>query len=109
MPPPNRIDPLEALRVLTTKMNRHGPEAFPLEEAPGGFLAEAVECAPRAPPLEGGRQTRPVAARDGYAIPPGLGAGDLCRVLGTLSTLGPLDPDGFPVDRPEAPGRHGSR
>jgi len=101
--PPRCVTPLEALGLLTSKLNPRTPLEFPTGEAPHGYLAEAVECSPCALPAGSGG----IAATDGYALPRGtFQAGDTCRIAGALSIAGPLAIDQLLA--PREPGSEGS-
>jgi molybdopterin molybdotransferase len=80
------MDFLEALRILATKGKTVAPAAFSPEEAPNGYLAEAVEI-PALPPKPGAPSGRR-AARNGYALPAGIKAGDEAAVAGTVPAEG---------------------
>ncbi len=83
MPPPNRLDPLEALRRITSRLHSLRPQAFPLHEAPPLYLAEPVVCEMKM--ASGTTQaTRRIAVRNGFAISSSVREGDVCRVLGVL-------------------------
>src|SRR2546422_6097703 len=92
MPHPTRIDFLDALRILTTKGKTVAPKSFSPEEAPGGYLAEAVEIVQTFPSKTGARR----AARNGYALPLGIKEGEEATVAGTVP------PDGHPRGEPSS-------
>ena len=74
--PPIAINPLDALRLVTGK-TKHGPVIQLEVEAGGGhYLAEAVPGLPPASSFPFDPPGTLRAALDGYALPPGSGAGD---------------------------------
>jgi len=103
------MDPLEVLRVLTTRLYPNPPRAVPIDDAPPGFLAEETGFVTpgTAGLLEG--DPRPRATLNGYALPPGTEKGSIVRVLGTLSPAGTLDAEGRSLPAsPEGPVPPGS-
>ncbi|MBI4603808.1 MAG: hypothetical protein HY721_17775 [Planctomycetes bacterium] len=94
MPHPESLEPLEALRILTSRSSPKLPPEVPLGEA-SGFLAEDLSL-PASSPRRPGAAGAPVASTNGFALPPGAREGDECAVLGALSPSGALDPWGAP-------------
>jgi molybdopterin molybdotransferase len=82
VPPPRRVDPLEALEAIAVHLRPGAPIELPLEEARGAYLAEPLaslspgSCFPGDP----GGLLR--AARDGYAFPAAVSPGDELAVTG---------------------------
>lgn len=76
MLPPIPVSPIQALEILTSKI-KHGPVVqLKIEEAGGHYLGEEI---PGLPPGSSFPSDPPGvlrAAFDGYALPPGSGAGD---------------------------------
>jgi len=92
--PAQVLDPLEALRLLTTRLYPKKPAAFPVDEAPEGFLSRGVDWALElVGPQPAGRR----ALRDGYAFFREAWKGDELRVLGVLTAGASLDLGGKPI------------
>jgi len=92
MPPPQRLDPVEALRQLTKRFGRAESVSVPVSKASGLFLADEIE----APELLGAehRRSESIASQNGFAVPRGAKPGDVLRLLGVSAVAGMLDPDG---------------
>jgi molybdopterin molybdotransferase len=88
---PGPIDPVRALRALAARIHPEEAVEYALDEAPPGYLAEAVPAAAPAGPA-GERR----ALWNGFALPPGLARGDECAVLGTIAVDRVLDAFGRP-------------
>lgn len=102
MPPPFRAstrepDLREVLRVCTSRLHGLRPTAFPVESAPSGYLAEEVLSVPAGtliPDESGPEALAPHALINGFTLAEGVRAGETLRVLGTLTSQGPLDAEG---------------
>jgi molybdopterin biosynthesis enzyme len=81
------MDPLEGLKLVTSKLNPNPPESVSLDGAPCGYLAETIEC----PPAGGGVGSAPLAAVNGYALSGGTQPAATCRVSGVVAVEGPLE------------------
>jgi len=84
-------DPVEALKLLTSKLNPVPPQSVSLDGAPRGYLAEAVEC----PRVEASMGSARLAVTNGYALPGGTEAGATCRLSGLVAVEGPLEVEGL--------------
>ena len=102
MPPPQRLDPVEALHQLTKRLGRAESVSVPVSQASGLFLADEIE----APELLGAehRRSESIASQNGFAVPRGAKPGDVLRLLGVSAVAGMLDPDGRSASENDAAG-----
>jgi molybdopterin biosynthesis enzyme len=94
-----RPEPQAALRALARRLGGREAREFPLEEAPPGYLTEAVS----APVPESGATLARLATLDGFVFASGAAAPGEFTVLGTLAVESVLDAHGLPLAG-EAPG-----
>jgi molybdopterin molybdotransferase len=102
------LDPLEALRVVTTQRRSRHTRPMPVSECPPGcHLREPVaSVAPGTVHPAAGDAPARYAIRNGFALPAGVRLGDECRIVGTLAPGALLDADGEappPAAGPEVP------
>lgn len=76
---------MEALQLLVQRLGRATARSVLLKDAPGSYLAQAVEV--KAP---GEAATTLVAGSNVWALPPQARKGDVCSVLGVVTPAGVL-------------------
>ena len=82
------VNPIQALEWCTEKLNPRSPETFSPGEAPRGYLASDVDLSVGIARDGAGLSSRPVAARNGYAVSEEVRKDVVYGFLGTVTAGG---------------------